>query len=266
MMKYSVLLWAVFLCSCNKDTIPEPYQPVDLPHVSRIDFIAGSDSSVFVYDGDMLLRSGRNHTADVNERERFAMQYSENNRLSGAEYEVVQGLRLNPVAVTYSRDERNMLSKVTREGWNKTFTFSYDDHYRLHLITVTVPEGVNRYTVTYDGQSNVAAVELYQKISETEGITKWTYGEYDAHPNPFRFLVNVFFAPAFSSGCGAVRYDNLPLGMLLSVNNPGKVTEERNGENNLTVFRYEYGEDNFPEMIFRNDDVPVVRIKYYKAE
>jgi hypothetical protein len=72
----------------------------------------------------------------------------------------------------------------------------------------------------------VVSVELFRK-SENGGemTTKTMYDDHDSNMNPFRYLVNVFHAPAFASAYGPVRYDVIPMGLLLSANIPGTATQ-----------------------------------------
>jgi hypothetical protein len=264
-----ILLIASLFMACNKDKMPDLYRPVTLPEIQRIDFISKKDTSVFIYNDRMLLQSGRCNSSGFG-AEWLTLRYSENNQLTGAEYEILLGQRYNAQTATYSRNERNLLSKVIRDDWeDQTFSFSYDEKHRLTLITINLPQnGTNRYTISYDELSNVSSVERYAKIAETEGETKWTFSDYDLQPNPFGFLVNVFYAPAFSSAYGPVRYDNIPFGLLLSKNNPGKMMEYQKNGNDYALqstnsFRYEYGEDDYPISITK-DDYPLLTIDYYK--
>lgn len=254
-LRYVILfITSVLIISCNKDDIPDPYQPENLPVVNRIDFISGIDSSVYVFDANMNLTKGRdNHAQGITGYEWFTMQYSSDGKqLTGAEYEVSRQIdsHKDPIPVSYSRDDRNMLSRVTREGWTKTLSFAYDENYRLKQVTVKDANGYEqRYTITYSG-SNVSSVEEYLNLPN-EKYVKTEYSDYDNNPNPFRFLVNVFYAPMFSSVYGVARYDNIPFGMFLSANNPKTAVEYTKNESNEYIatgnsatFSYEYDEEN----------------------
>ncbi|MDR2037109.1 MAG: hypothetical protein LBQ60_04230 [Bacteroidales bacterium] len=254
MNKYILLLVAFCsLFSCKDDDPVDPYIPVNLPSIQKITFTEGQDSSIFVYDQDMRLLSGKcKNFGGMSGEEKFTVHYSDQGHLAGAKYEVLQGSRYSEFSVNYSLNDRNMLSGLTREDWTKSLSFSYDEHYRLVQLTVHLPQnGINRYTISYDDQSNVSSVELYLKIADVEGYTKTEYDQYDGSPNPFSYLVNVFYAPVFSSNYGPVRYDALSLGMLLSANNPGKITEYRKeGEayvlTSSTLLEYTYADDRYP--------------------
>ncbi|MDR1668289.1 MAG: hypothetical protein LBS03_11480 [Bacteroidales bacterium] len=244
--------WLVLLLVACKGEEVAVYEPELLPAFRRVDFVtAGGDSSIFVYDGQMQLLSGRCHSATFG-RERFTMQYSDG-RPTGAEYETVIGTRDNPVPVSFSLNRHNMLLTLTREGWDKTFTFTYDDRFRLISFSVQLPQnGIYSSTISYDEQSNVSAVERYSNISGTQGATRTEFSDYDRHPNPFRLLVNVFYAPLFASAYGPLRYDNLgiPSGMVLSVNNPGKIIEYPDtGSSYERIFEYRYDSNGYPVSI-----------------
>ncbi|MDR1171236.1 MAG: hypothetical protein LBL24_02155 [Bacteroidales bacterium] len=260
------LVISIAAITCNDDDIRDPYQPVALSKINQLNFISGNDSSIFIYDADMILTSGRDNTfTGIREYEWFTMEYAdtEHKQLSGAEYNVsddpVTGHRTERRAA-YSRDDCNMLAKVTREEWDsKSFSFSYDDRYRLIQLTLNAPNTVNHYTIAYDDQSNVSSVELYQKAARAEGYFKHEFSEYDSKSNPFHFLVNVFYAPVFSSSDGAVFFDKMSssLGLLLSKNNPGKVVNYTKNENDwekggTSTYSYQYGENNYPVGISGN--------------
>ena len=256
--------------SCNKDNIPDPYQPVNLPDIRRVDFISGNDSSVYIFDNDMILSNGRtNNVLGITGFEWFTMHYSDSKLLTGATYDVARQFdaRRDYYEIMYTRDERNMLSKVDREEWTKTLSFTYGDNYLLKQVMVRAENGYEeRYTITYSG-FNVSSVEKYLN-QPNEQYIKTEYSGYEKH-NPFRFLVNVFYTPLFSSTYGAVRYDNIPFGMFLSANNPKQMTEymkDENGEyvttGNSATFSYEYGEDNYPILI--NGGGLNLEIKYYQ--
>ncbi len=260
------LVISMAVIACNDDDIRDPYQPVTLPKINQLNFISGNDSSIFIYDADMIMTSGRDNTlTGIKEYEWFTMEYTDTDRkqLSGATYNIsddpVTGRRTERKA-TYSRDDRNMLAKVTRDGtdWDsKSFSFSYDDQYRLTQLTLNAPNTVNRYTIAYDGRSNVSSVELYQKASNVEETYKYEFSEYDSQSNPFYFLVNVFYAPVFSSNDGAVFFNKMSssLGLLLSKNNPGKVVKHKKDGSNWVEdgtpieYSYRYGENNYPVSI-----------------
>jgi hypothetical protein len=156
-----------------------------------------------------------------------------------------------------------MLSVMKREDWNKTYTFTYDTQFRLIFFSIQLPQnGVNNYTIEYDDHSNVVAVERYSSISGTTGTIRTEYSGYDNHPNPFRLLVNVFYAPVFASSYGALRWEAIPLGMLLSANNPGKESRETE-----TLYQYEYdGTNGYPVAISNNagNGTFPLSIEYYK--
>ncbi len=259
---FSVVCLAIV--ACNKDDIPDPYQPVTLPKISRLDFINGNDSSVFIFDANMILTSGRdNNATGIYGYEWYTVQYSDSEKkhLAGAVYNVSkqQDGHRDEYKASYSRDERNMLSKVTRESddWkSRSFSFGYDDQYRLSQLTMNDDQTVNRYTIVYDDRSNVTSVEVYQKVSTVEGTTKWEFSGYDSNPNPFRFLVNAFYAPVFSSNNGPITYNTISssLGLLLSQNNPAKVISyTKTGDDweklSEATYSYEYGSDNYPVSI-----------------
>ena len=243
---------------CNKDGIPDPYQPEALPKINQLNIISGNDSSIFIFDADMALVSGRNNTlTGIKGYEWFTMEYAdtEHKLLSGAEYNTASdpnGHRTQR-KVSYSRDERNMLSKVTREEWaSKSYTLTYDDKYRLTQLTLNESNVVNRYTITYDDRSNVSSVEIYKKASDVEGNSKVEFSGYDNKTNPFRFLVNVFYAPVFSSNNGAIFFGKIEssIGLLLSKNNPEKaVRYEKNGndwqEGTTIFYTYTSGENDY---------------------
>jgi hypothetical protein len=256
MNKFHLCLLAFLLAACKEEEV-RTYTQEDLPAFRRVDFVtAGGDSSVFVYDEHMQLVSGRcNSIAFGNER--FTMQYSDG-RLTGAEYETRIGARYSPVPVNFSLNRHGMLQTVVREGWDKTFTFAYDDRFRLISFSVQLPQnGVYSNAITYDEQSNVSVVERFSSISGTQGTTRMEFSDYDRHPNPFRLLVNVFYAPLFASAYGPLRYDNIgiPLGMILSVNNPGKMIEYPGaGNSRESVFDYRYNSDGYPVSISRPAD------------
>ena len=218
------------LVACNKTDNPDPYQPVTLPQISRLDMISENDSSIFYFDSNMILTSGRGNKAENTAwKESFVMEYRDD-LLTGATYEYVLAGRNETREVTFSRNDYRMLSKVTSQTWTKNLTFSYDD-YRLSQITLIDGRTENRYSILYLG-SNVVTVELYKK-SENGGetATKTIYDAHDSNMNPFRYLVNVFHAPAFASNYGTVRYDLIPLGLLLSANIPGTAAQyEKQGD------------------------------------
>ena len=220
----------VVLAACNKKENPYPYQAVTLPQISRLDFISGNDSSIFIYDANMIMTSGRgNQAGNAAWKESFVLEYRDD-LLTGATYEYALSGRNETREVTFSRHDDHMLSKVTSQTWTKNLTFSYDD-YRLSQFTIIDGRTENRYSILYLG-SNVVSVELYKK-SENGGemTTKTIYDEYDSNMNPFRYLVNVFHAPAFASNYGTVRYDVIPLGLLLSANVPGTAAQfEKQGD------------------------------------
>jgi hypothetical protein len=237
--------------TCNEDNIRDPYRPVILPKINRLNFISGNDSSIFIYNTDMIMTSGRDNNVRNNGwKESFVMEY-QNSLLTGATYEYLMDERKQTRNVAYKRNDFNMLSTVVSETWTKSLSLSYDESYRLIQIYMKEGSTENLYAITYDG-SNVATVELHQ-ISENggESNTRVEYTDYDSNANPFHFLVNVFYAPAFASAYGPVRYDNLPLGMLLSANNPTTAVQYvKNGDNwgndGTTIdYLYEY-EDNDP--------------------
>ena len=160
-----------------------------------------------------------------------------------------------------------MLSKVTSQTWTKTLTFSYND-YRLTQITITDARTENRYFILYLGL-NVVSVELFRK-SENGGemTTKTIYADHDSNMNPFRYLVNVFHAPAFASAYGPVRYDVIPMGLLLSANIPGTAAQyvkngndwvETEGASNYHVMV----ENNRPVSISGGDLSLQLKIEYY---
>lgn len=250
------------LVACNK-TAHDPYQPVSLAKIDRLDFISKNDSSIFIYDAGMTLTSGRDNympaAGSGSKYEWFTMQYSGKGLLTGAEYDVANSPENHRdfFQVAFSRNDRNMLSKVTREESRSTVSLSYNDDYRLTQMTVTDDQAFNRYTITYKGD-NVSSVEIYRKVANVEGTTREDYSDYDAYSNPFHFLVNIFYAPAFASKYGPVRYDYIPIGLLLSVNNPKKVTKyTKSGndweENVSSTYLYEYGENNYPVSISSED-------------
>jgi len=244
--------------ACNKNDNSEPYQPVPLPKIDRLEFISGNDSSIFIFDKNMVLTSGRNNTFNPKGYEWFTVKYAdvECQQLMGAEYIVANDPdgRMTEREVTYSRDKRNMLSRVTREEWaSKSYSFSYDDQNRLTQLTLNEPNTLNRYTIVYDEKSNVSSIELYQKVSNTEGTVKHEFLDYDSNPNPFRFLVNVFYAPVFSSNNGTLFFNKMSssLGLLLSKNNPGEVIRyAKKGddweETASSKYSYESGWNNYP--------------------
>ncbi len=258
---------AFFLVSCSKDNIPDPYQPVNLPKIQQLDVVNGNDSSLYYFDANMLLISGKNNTSGNSSwQESYTVNY-QGDQLIGATYEYVQQGRNQTRTATYSRDERNILSKVTSEGWTQSISFSYDEYYRLTQVTVFDNDVVSRYTISYNEQSNVSSVECYRN-TPSDSYTKWDYSDYDTMQNPFRFLINVFYAPAFSSNYGPVRYATIPLGMLLSVNNPGKMIEYvKTGDTyaasgNQDVYQYEYDGENYPTKI--NINQWSLEVKYYR--
>ena len=251
----------MMLVACNKEKVSDPYQPVTLSHINRLDLISGNDSSILIFDAGMVLTSGKNNTVNPKGYEWFTMKYAdvECQLLTGAEYNVANdpaGHRTER-AVTYSLDKRNMLSKVTREDWaSKSFSLSYDAQFRLIQLTFNDLGAVNRYTIAYDDRSNVSSVELYQKASNVEGTEKHEFLDYDSNTNPFYFLVNVFYAPVLSSNNGVIFFDKLSksLGVLLSKNNPRKVVRYlQNGKDweeiGTSSYSYEYGENNRPVSI-----------------
>ena len=223
---------AVVTC---KDKPSDPYQPVTLPNINRLDIINGNDSSIFVFDANMTLTSGRSNQVGNNAwKESFVMEYR-NDLLTGATYEYVLAGRNDTRDVTFKRNDFNMLSKLTCSTWTKTLSFSYES-YRLTQITITDASTENRYTIVYLGL-NVVSVELYKK-SENGGevTTKTIYDDHDSNMNPFRYLVNVFHAPAFASTYGPVRYDMIPMGLLLSANIPGTAAQyEKNGDDWIEI-------------------------------
>ena len=267
-MRFLFCIPILFAVSCNDDDIPEPYQPVtNLPKIKQLEFVSGTDSSIFVFDTDMVLISGRSNKPGFG-YEWFTMQYSEKGQLTGAEYNTASssGGHRDFYQVTYSRNNRNMLSGLSREGWTKTFSFAYDDSYRLNRITFTEGKSVIRHTVEYDDQSNVLSVETY-KNTPSDSYEKSVCSDYDDKRNPFRFLVNVFFAPYFSSNSGVIFFDNIPPGMLLSRNNPGQIKQYiKNGEEwtetGTAVFHREnHNEDGYPTQI---DGDLSMEIRYLK--
>jgi len=227
---FCMMVVSIVVVTCNKDNPSEPYQPVALPGINRLDFICGNDSSIFIYDANMVLTSGRgNQNGNSAWKETFVMEYR-NDLLTGATYEYVLAGRNDTRDVTYNRNDFNMLSKLTCSTWTKTLTFSYDD-YRLTQIKITDARTENRYTIVYLGL-NVISVELFRK-SENGGetTTKTMYDDHDSNMNPFRYLVNVFHAPAFASAYGSIRYDLVPMGLLLSANIPGTAAQYvKNGD------------------------------------
>lgn len=260
--------------ACNDDDIRDPYQPVTLPKINQLNFISGSDSSIFIYDNNVVMTSGRDNTiAGIKGYEWFTMEYVDTDRkqLSGAEYNVASdpdGHRTER-KVTYSRDDRNMLAKVTREEWDsKSYSFSYDDQYRLIQLTLNEPNTINRYTIAYDDRSNVSSVELYQKASNSGETYKYEFSEYDSQSNPFYLLVNAFYAPVFSSNDGAVFFNKISssLGLLLSKNNPGKIASySKNGNDweadRASIYIYQYNENNYPVSISGNGLSLIVEYK-----
>ena len=251
-----------FATACNKDDIPDPYVPESFSKkITRLDFIYGNDSTIYMFDANMMLTSGRdNIVVGSSGYEWFTMLYSGNGHLTGAEYNVSSSStgHRNPYQVTYSSDKRDMLSKISFGDWKtKTFSFSYDESYRLIQLTMNDVQTMNRYTIAYDDNSNVISIEMYAKVADVEGTTKIDYSEYDANPNPFRYLVNVFYAPYFSSGNGAIFYNKIPLGMLLSKNNPGKAVKD----GIITEYQYLLGEDNYPVGI--TGEGLSLTVKYY---
>ncbi|MDR1154379.1 MAG: hypothetical protein LBL04_06685 [Bacteroidales bacterium] len=254
-VKYILYLSVIMAATaCNDDNIRAPYRPVTLPKISRLNIISGSDSSVFIYNTDMILTSGRDNSEGNSAwKESFAMEY-QNSLLTGATYEYLMDERKQTRNISYKRNDFNMLSTIVSETWTKGLSLSYDESYRLIQIYMKDGSTENLYVITYNGP-NVATVELHQ-ISENggESDTRTEYTAYDSNANPFHFLVNVFHAPAFASAYGPVRYDSLPLGMLLSANNPtASVSYVKNGEhweNNGTPvdYMYEYA-DNDPVTI-----------------
>ena len=252
------LVSSLYMLSCNDDDIPEVYQPQSLPAMRQINYIQNKDSSIYLFDQSMQLTSGRCNTMGFSGKELFTMEYSAAGYLSGAEY-TIQASRNNLYLVSYSLNDRNMLSKVTREERSETISLGYDGDYRLTQVTVNTETGaMTRYTIEYDGSNNVASVEKFMAYP-SDSYTKWEFGDYDVHNNPFRFLVNVFFAPAFSSAYGPVRYDNdsnINFAMLLSRNNPGGAIEYRKDtEGNYLAtgvtqeYNYDYNDDKYPVAI-----------------
>jgi hypothetical protein len=238
--------------ACSKDEIQGVYQPEELSGLRQLKFSNGSDSSIYIFDAAMTLVSGRGNTAGSNEwQESFEMKYQDK-LLTGAEYQFPLLGRDSWRTVSYARNSRNMLSNVDGEDMNRSISCSYDDRYRLTQIFDEFKGGANRYTIAYDDRSNVSSVELYRSMP-TGTYTKWEYGDYDTCENPFRFLVNVFYAPVFSSKYGPVRYDAIPLGMLLSVNNPREATRyERAGDGEYPAagaaekYSYTCNDDRYP--------------------
>lgn len=246
-----------FATACNEDDIPDPYVPVNFSKkITRIDFISGNDSTVYKFDSDMKLTSGRdNNATGIGGYEWFTMQYSGSGHLTGAVYVTAD----NPFAhaetyqVTCSSDDRDMLSRISFGDWrprtSRTFSFSYDADYRLAQLTMNDGDAqtINRYTMVYDDNSNVTSVEIYKKSSYAESTTKIDYGDYDTDlQNPFRYLVNVFYAPYFTSGNGAIFYDKIPLAMLLSKNTPGKAVETTDTQTETSEYKYQLGDDGYP--------------------
>jgi hypothetical protein len=136
------------MVTCNKND--PTYQPVTLPNINRLDFINGNDSSIFIYDANMVLTSGRgNHVVNNAWKESFVMEYRKD-LLTGATYEYVLAGRNDTRDVTFSRNNLNMLSKLTCSTWTKTLTFLYDD-YRLTQITIADARSENRYSILYLG-------------------------------------------------------------------------------------------------------------------
>ena len=263
---FKQIIYFFFIClaviACNKDGIPDPYQPETLQKINRLDFISGNDSSIFIFDNDMILVSGRNNTlTGIKGYEWFTMEYADNDRklLSGAVYNTASdpdGHRTER-KVSYSRDDRNMLSKVTREEWgSRSYTFTYDDKYRLTQLMMNETNIINRFSITYDDRSNVSSVEVYKKVSDVEGTSKIEFSGYDNNSNPFRFLVNVFYAPVFSSINGAVYFGKIEssLGLLLSRNNPANASfytknDENWDEDSSWSYSYTIGENSYPSAI-----------------
>ena len=108
------------------------------------------------------------------------------------------------------------------------------------------------------------------KKSENGGeiTTKTIYDEYDSNMNPFRYLVNVFHAPIFASTYGQIRYDVIPLGLLLSANIPGTATQyEKEGGDWVeigTTGNYNVSvENNRPVSISGGDLSLSLKIKYH---
>ena len=259
------LVVVVAVAACNKDDNPDPYQPVTLPKINRLDLINGNDSTIYIYNANMVLTSGRDNTmTGIKGYEWFTMEYADEacQQLSGALYKVANdpSAHMTERQVTYARNNRNMLATVTREEWaSKSFSFSYDDQYRLTQLTLNESGAINRYTIAYDNRSNVSSIEIYRKVSDVEGNVKQEFSGYDNHLNPFRFLANVFYAPVFSSNNGAVFFNkmSLSLGSLLSVNNPGSVMSYiKNGndweEDGSLDYVYEYSPNNYPVSISGN--------------
>ncbi|MDR2848841.1 MAG: hypothetical protein LBV39_07040 [Bacteroidales bacterium] len=249
---YYIFLWAITFvaAACERDEKQEPYLPESLPSFQQVNFSGATDTSVVLFNGDMQLLHGRNTTTSFGQ-ERFTMQYAGSD-LTGMEYESKSksGTHYNLLSVSFSCNKHNMMSSLKREDWNKTYTFTYDKQFRLIFFSIELPQnGVNNYTIEYDDRSNVVAVERYSSIAGTEGTIRTEYSGYDSHPNPFRLLVNVFYAPVFASSYGALRWEAIPLGMLLSANNPGKTTESRGTE---TSYQYEYGANDYPVSIKDN--------------
>jgi major membrane immunogen (membrane-anchored lipoprotein) len=270
----------LFLASCSKDKIPEPYQPVDMPSISRIDFICDRDSSVYFFNENMVLTSGRGNTAGNNAwKESFTLEYS-GELLTGAAYEYIESSgRIQERKAVFSRNDRNMLSKVACEntGIPQT-TLAYDDRYRLTQISFQIDDSYAAlYTVTYDDNSNVSSVEEYKRVP-VDSYIKWEYGNYETGEkiNPFRFLVNVFHAPVFSSQYGALFHSKIfssnnfhLLGLILSKNNPGtavksvKEADEYKLENVSRSYIYEYDDDGYPLAVFSADAMLFV-INYFR--
>ncbi|MDR0714307.1 MAG: hypothetical protein LBF89_08635 [Bacteroidales bacterium] len=256
MNKHGLWLLAFLLAACNEEDV-QTYEPETLPTFRRVDFVTvRNDSSIFMYDEHMQLIAGRCNSVSFGQ-ERFTMQYSDG-RLTGAEYETSIGTRYNPAPVDFSLNRHGMLQAVVREGWDKTFTFTYDDRFRLVSFSVQLPQnGVYNNTVSYDEQSNVSVIERFSSISGIQGSARMEFSDYDRSPNPFRLLINVFYAPLFASAYGPLRYDNtgISLGLILSVNNPGKIVEYPDaGGSYESIFEYSYGPDNYPVSINRTDD------------
>ncbi len=221
----SLVISILLVSACSKDDIPDPYQPKALPAITRLNVISGLDSSIYFFNSRTQLSSGRNNSVGYgnSSRESYSIEYS-NDLLVGADYENWLGSRTQPRRVTYSRNDRNMLATVSSdEKSDGAFSLSYNDQYLLSQIIYTDAQStISKYTITYDANANVSVVELHTQGSAViEKYEKWEYQSYDSHPNPFYFLVNVFYAPVFSSTRGPVLSQTIPLGSLLSVNNPG---------------------------------------------
>ena len=265
-----VCVTGVVVIACNRDDISDPYQPVTLPKIDRLDFVNGNDSSIFIYHTDKVLTSGRDNyipgSGSGSMYEWFTMQYTGNGLLNGAVYDVASSPTDHKdfFQATFSRNNRNMLSKITREDSKMTVSLSYDD-IKLTRITVTGDQVENRYTIEYSGE-NVSSVEIYRKVANVEGTTREDFSDYDTYPNPFYFLVNTFYAPAFASKYGPVRFDYIPLGFLLSANNPKTITKyAKNGndweKDGNSIYVYEYDDHHYPVSI--SGEGLSLTIKYY---